>query len=39
MRFLRFVARYRRVDKRKGYVEIGQELNIFNLGEKEGEYQ
>jgi hypothetical protein len=38
MRFLRSVAGYRRTDK-KGNTDIGQNLKIFNLGNKIREYQ
>jgi hypothetical protein len=38
MRFLRSVADYRRVDKKRN-IDITQELNIFNLGQKVKENQ
>jgi hypothetical protein len=33
MRFLRSVAGYRTMDKKRS-VDVRQELNVFNLGEK-----
>jgi hypothetical protein len=38
MRFLRSVEGYRRIDKKRN-ADIKQELNIFNLGEKNKQYQ
>jgi hypothetical protein len=38
MRFLRSVAGCRRMDKKRN-IDIRQEINIFNLGEKIKEYQ
>jgi hypothetical protein len=38
IRFLKSVAGYRRKDKNRN-IDIRQELNIFNLGEKVKEYQ